>query len=150
MTNPTLQSPLSDEWTTRLKTHGFRITAPLRALVEILAHSSCALGPQQLVEIGRKSVPGMGLVTVYRALEKMEELGLIQRVHQSQSCNMYLRAARGHEHLLQCRSCGRVAFFSGDDLKVLIENISRDTGFTIQEHWLQMYGLCSDCQTTSK
>jgi Fur family transcriptional regulator, ferric uptake regulator len=150
MSNQTLQSPLADEWYSCLKTHGYRITAPLRALVDILAQSSCALGPLQLVEIGRKSVPGMGLVTVYRALEKMEELGLIQRVHQSHTCNMYLRAAQGHEHLLLCLSCGKVVFFSGDNLNYLTEKISRDSGFTIQQHWLQLYGLCSDCQTASK
>jgi len=129
-----------------LKNHGHRITAPLKALVEILAVSSRALGPLELVELGRKSCPGMGLVTVYRALEKMEEAGLIQRVHQNQNCNMYLRAAHGHEHLLLCLSCGKIEFFSGDNLNELIGRIAQKSGFVIREHWLQLYGICSDCQ----
>jgi Fur family transcriptional regulator, ferric uptake regulator len=141
------QKPLiADDWLNSLQNHGYRITAPLRAIVDILSVSDCALGPLKLVELGRKSCPGMGLVTVYRALEKMEELGLIQRVHQSQNCSMYLRAAHGHEHLLLCLVCGKVEFFSGDNLNELIHQISKKSGFTIREHWLQLYGICSECQ----
>ena len=141
---------IAGEWLNRLQSQGYRITAPLKAIVDILSVSDCALGPLNLVELGRKSCPGMGLVTVYRALEKMEELGLIQRVHQSQNCSMYLRAAKGHEHLLLCLVCGKVKFFSGDNLNELINQISQDSGFLIQDHWLQLYGICSECRETSK
>ena len=150
MTQSELNPVMAGEWLTRLQNHGYRVTAPLKTLVEILSASPCALGPLQLVEMGRQSCPGMGLVTVYRALEKMEELGLIQRVHQISNCSMYLRAAHGHEHLLLCLSCGRVEFFSGDNLNELINQISEKSGFAIQEHWLQLYGLCSDCRSLSK
>ena len=139
-------SLLTNQWFATLQQQGYRMTAPLRSLVNILANSSRALGPGELVELGRKSVPGMGLVTVYRALEKLEELGLVQRVHQIHNCHMYLRTPQGHQHLLLCMSCGKVEFFSGDNLNDLIGKISQQSGFLIQDHWLQLYGLCTDCQ----
>jgi Fur family ferric uptake transcriptional regulator len=39
-----------------------------------------------------------------------------------------------------------VGYFSGDDLTMLINATARDSGFVIQEHWLQLYGLCANCQ----
>jgi Fur family transcriptional regulator, ferric uptake regulator len=142
----TTLSTITETWLAALQKNGYRLTGPLRTIVELLAHSLYTLTPVDLFEAGRKIYPGLGLVTVYRTLDKMEELGLIQRVHQPGACNRYLRAAQGHEHLLLCTSCGRVETFSGDDLDGLIQNISKHSGFTIQEHWLQLFGLCSNCK----
>lgn len=139
-------SPLSEEWLARLQASGYRLTSPLRVIVEILATATRALGPMDLFDLGRREYPKMGLVTVYRALDKLEELGLVQRVHQANGCHAYLRAANGHEHILLCTRCGRVVYFAGDDLSALIASVSQQSGFTIQEHWLQLHGLCANCQ----
>jgi len=139
-------SPLSEEWLTQLQTSGYRLTRPLRVLVDLLVNATRALGPIDLYDLGRREYPKMGLVTVYRTLEKLEELGLITRVHQSNGCHAYLRAANGHEHILLCTRCGQVVYFAGDDLTNLIERVARQSGFSIQEHWLQLHGLCTNCQ----
>jgi Fe2+ or Zn2+ uptake regulation protein len=105
---PTPNSPpLSEQWLSILQESGYRLTAPRRAIVEIMATCERALSPVELFDLGRKSQPGLGLVTIYRTLEKMEELGLVQRVHQPDGCHMYLPAARGHQHLLICQNCGK-------------------------------------------
>jgi Fur family transcriptional regulator, ferric uptake regulator len=141
---------LADQWMNHLYRSGYRMTAPRRAIVERLAASDHALGPMDLFDQGRKDYPGLGLVTVYRTLEKLEQLGLVQRVHQPGGCHMYLRASRGHEHLLVCTSCGRAEFFSGDDLGILMQSIAERSGYQIREHWLQLYGLCPGCQITAQ
>jgi len=137
---------LSEEWLKKLQASGYRLTHPLRVIVEILASATHALGPVEIFDLGRREYPKMGLVTVYRALEKLEELGLVQRVHQANGCHAYLRAAHGHEHILLCTSCGQVVYFAGDDLTNLITSVTRQSGFIIQEHWLQLHGLCAGCQ----
>lgn len=137
---------LSDEWLSRLQASGYRLTTPMRVIVEILARSDRALGPVDLYDQGRKEYSRLGLVTVYRTLEKLEQLGLVQRVHQVNGCHMFLRAMHGHEHILLCTHCGRLKFFSGDDLSALIKATAEQSGFLIQEHWLQFHGLCADCQ----
>ena len=142
-------SQLSETWLDSLQGSGYRLTGALRSIVEILCGSTRALTPLELYDLGRKAHAGLGLVTVYRALEKLEELGLVQRVHQPDGCHMYLRATRQHEHLLMCTGCGRAEYFSGDDLDGLMQNIARQSGFDIREHWLQLFGLCAACQAES-
>lgn len=137
---------LSDEWLEALQASGYRLTAPLRVLVDLIANSPRALEPVDLYDLGRLEYPRMGLVTVYRTLEKLQELGLVQRIHQANGCHIYLRAARGHEHVLLCSRCGRAVYFSGDDLSELSAELAQRTGFSITEHWLQFLGLCADCQ----
>lgn len=141
-----LRSSLGEAWLESLQESGYRLTAPRRAIVSIVADSSQALDAIELYDRGRKAYPRLGLVTVYRTLEKLEQLGLVQRVHQPGGCNMYLRAPQGHEHLLLCKSCGQMEYFSGDDLSGLIAETSRRSGYLIEEHWLQLFGLCLECQ----
>lgn len=138
--------PLSCEWLNSLAVSGYRLTAPRRAIVELMAASEKALSPVDIFDLGRGEHPGLGLVTVYRTLEKLEELGLVQRVHHPGGCHMYLRAAQGHEHLLLCTACGRAEYFSGDDLETLIHSIAGNSGFEIREHWLQLFGQCRECR----
>lgn len=134
-------------WLACLAAHGYRLTAPRQAVVEVIAASQHVLEPQSIFEIARRRYPRLGLVTVYRTLEKLEELNLIQRVHQPQGCQAFVAAADGHQHLLICQRCGRVAYFSGDDEIVdeLSARVSQRSGYAIREHWLQFFGLCAAC-----
>jgi Fe2+ or Zn2+ uptake regulation protein len=133
-------------WLTQLQENGYRITGARRAVVETVQGSTHALTPVQVFDMARKKYRALGLVSVYRTLEKLEELHLIQRVHQPQGCQAFISASHGHEHLLLCQNCGQVMFFEGDDLDMLITGISKKTGYQIREHWLQLFGLCQACQ----
>lgn len=136
----------TDLWLDQLQENGYRLTAARRTVVNLVAGASRALTPLEVFEKARKKNPALGLVSVYRTLEKLEELNLIQRVHQPGGCQAFIAASRGHEHLLLCKSCGEVAFFEGDDLDALIKTISKKSGYKVSEHWLQLFGLCANCQ----
>lgn len=136
----------TDIWLTQLQENGYRLTGARRAVVEAVQGSTRALTPVQVFDMARKKYRAIGLVSVYRTLEKLEELHLIQRVHQPQGCQAFISASRGHEHLLLCQNCGQVTFFEGDDLDALTNAISKRTGYQIREHWLQLFGLCQACQ----
>jgi Fur family transcriptional regulator, ferric uptake regulator len=142
--------PVSDEWLERLQASGYRLTGPRRVLVELISENTHALDPLDLYDLARREYPGLGLVTVYRTLEKLEELGLVQRVHQPGGCQAYLHAAHGHEHLLICTSCGQAVYFSGDELDGLIAKVAGQSGFQIEGHWLQLFGRCARCQAASQ
>jgi Fur family transcriptional regulator, ferric uptake regulator len=137
---------MAETWLTQLHESGYRITAPRRVVVEIIQKSRQALTPLQVFDRARKKYGELGLVSVYRTLEKLEELGLVQRVHQPQGCQAFISAGAGHQHLLLCRQCGSVALFEGDDLDLLIHSIERTSGYKITEHWLQLFGLCKNCK----
>jgi Fur family ferric uptake transcriptional regulator len=140
----------AEVWLTQLHENGYRITKARGAVVETMENSNRALTPVEVYDMARKKYRALGLVTVYRTLEKLEELHLIQRVHQPLGCQAFISTGEGHQHLLLCQNCGQVAFFEGDDLDVLTKSIAKKTGYQISEHWLQLFGLCANCRTNKK
>mgnify|MGYP003904240233 FL=1 len=139
-------SEITQAWMEKLQNNGYRLTGSRRAVVDIIANSQRALSPLELYDLGREQYKGLGLVTVYRTLEKLEELGLIQRVHQPQGCQAFIAAFSGHQHILLCSSCGKVEFFDGDNLEAFFHQIGVQTGYEVKDHWLQLFGICADCQ----
>lgn len=137
-------------WLEVLKQAGLRITEPRRNIVNIVSISEFAKSPQEIFEEVKLKFPGIGLVTVYRTLECLEAHGLIQRVHHQAGCHMFLRKHEGHAHLLVCAKCNRVISVSGDDLTLMVSMITHQSGFIVQEHWLQFLGICPACQETEK
>jgi Fe2+ or Zn2+ uptake regulation protein len=140
------KSMMNETWLAQLQENGYRLTAARRVIVEAVQTSTRALTPLEVFDMARKKYRALGLVSVYRTLEKLEELHLIQRVHQPHGCQAFISASQGHEHLLLCQNCGQVNFFEGDDLDTLTKAISKKTGYRITEHWLQLFGLCQTCQ----
>jgi Fur family transcriptional regulator, ferric uptake regulator len=137
---------ISASWLKKLQANGYRVTESRQTVVEIVASSNRALSPLELYDLAREKHTGLGLVTVYRTLEKLEELGLIQRVHQPQGCQAFIAAFTGHQHMILCSNCGKVEFFAGDNLDPLFQSIGEKTGFRVLDHWLQLFGTCAECQ----
>ena len=134
-----------DQWVSILQNNGCRITAPRRAIIRVITESHRALQPGEVYELSRAKHPHIGLVTVYRTLDQLEELGLIQRVHRDDGCHMLMPAPTGHEHYLVCTHCGRTILFEGDDLGALFAKVESQTGYRISDHWLQLFGTCPEC-----
>jgi Fur family ferric uptake transcriptional regulator len=141
-----VENNTAEEWLERLQENGYRLTGPRRAVVDAIASSQHVLSPLDVFELARLYYPRLGLVTVYRTVEKLEELGLIQRVHRPSGCQAFIPAAPGHQHLLICQACGRVEYFSGDRLDSLIAVVAGESGYQVQDHWLQLFGTCEDCR----
>ncbi|HCU80713.1 MAG TPA: hypothetical protein DGN60_06070 [Chloroflexi bacterium] len=133
-------------WLDTLRSSGYRLTEPRQAVIDVLAKSQRALNATEIFDLAREEYSSLGLVSVYRTLEKLEELELIQKVHHPDGCQSFIAGFTGHQHLLICQVCGQTEFFEGDDLATLIEHVSRESGFTIEEHWLQFFGLCAKCK----
>jgi Fur family ferric uptake transcriptional regulator len=130
-----------------LQQAGFRLTRPRRAILEVLARTSGALEPEEIQDRAASIYPGIGLVTVYRTLTLLADLGCIRRVHQDDHCHGYARANLVHGHHVICRSCRHVVEFPGsEDIGAIIGQVARQTGFRIDDHLLELMGICPDCQ----
>ena len=134
-------------WERQLTEAGCRITAPRRSVMTVLQQANAPLPPQEILAQGRSIHANLGLVTVYRTLTLLAELGLVRRVHREDGCHGYVMATPGHRHLLICEHCGGAVEFRGDDdLRALIERVEARTGYQVHSHLLQLFGLCPDCQ----
>jgi Fur family ferric uptake transcriptional regulator len=125
---------------------GYRLTQPRLAILQVLQDNNEGLNPEEVYRQSKAICPSLGLVTVYRTLDLLAELGLVRRVHSEQRCHSY--AASGDErHYLICQACHRVIEFPCDGLESLIDGIRQKTGYTITDHLLELSGLCPDCQS---
>jgi len=132
-----------------LRERGHRLTKPREAVARALLEAEDWLRPEQVWEVARRECPSVGLVTVYRTLALLEELGVARRIHLAHGCHGYAPAEIHHGHHLVCRSCNQVLEFPGtEDLAPLIAQVSRRTGFVVEEHLLELVGRCPACQQT--
>lgn len=137
----------ANTWLNQLQSNGYRLTNARKAVVKAVAGTVSALNPLEVYEQAKSTFPSLGLVSVYRTLEKLEELGLIQRVHQPDGCNAYLPNANGHQHLIICQECGKAEYFDGkEDMDAFFDQVAGERGYTVSEHWLQLFGTCSECE----
>lgn len=130
----------------QLRLAGCRITAPRRAIVQVVYESGDFLSPAEVYERARARCSSLGLVTVYRTLDLLAEQGLIKRVHLEDGCHSYAGSVHSHGHHLVCRECNQVVEFADCGLQALIGEISRRTGFRIDQHLLELVGICPECQ----
>jgi Fur family ferric uptake transcriptional regulator len=129
-----------------LRQAGYRLTQPRLAVLQVLQENSGYLSPAEIRERGRALHPSLGLVTVYRTLETLDELGLVRRVHGQGNCHGYARANSARGHYLVCHRCGQVTEFPCEGMEGVIEAVRQRSGFTVEEHLLELVGLCPACQ----
>jgi len=145
MTTPTLDQRI-ENWKTDLHQNGYRVTQPRLQVMRILADSEVPLTPQEIYQLslGLDSPPG--IASVYRTLEMLDDLGLIQQIHQPGGCHAICPAVEGHKHLLICTTCGQIRVVEGnEEISEYISMVEEQTGYQVEEHWLQLFGICQNC-----
>lgn len=88
---------------------------------------------------------GISQTTVYRTVGALQELGCLKWVHNQLGEHRFVASRPGHSHLLVCRSCAKAVECTDCDLSVLEKLIAQKTGFAVEGHHLEFYGLCPDC-----
>ena len=136
---------MNTNWEQQLNTQGVRLTASRRIVMNIIVNSPKALTPLEIYDLARQQSTKLGLVTVYRTLEILERHNLIERIHQAGNCHTILPTAQGHQHVLICSRCGNAVHFEGEDLGLLFERVEEQSGYQIEDHWLQLFGICPTC-----
>jgi len=89
---------------------------------------------------------GIGQATVYRTVFLLLDLGLLSRVQDPSGKTYFVAIRSGHAHPLICRGCRTIVEFDACDLSVLEKLLVSQTGYTIETHRLEVYGLCPRCQ----
>jgi Fur family ferric uptake transcriptional regulator len=119
-----------------------------RAVVELLGGQACALSAVEIEEALRgERGRGVSRASVYRILDELERLGLVQRVEIGQAMVRYERNhdRDEHHHHLVCDACGAVTPFSDAGLERAISRLSERVPLAVSEHEIVLHGACRDC-----
>jgi Fur family ferric uptake transcriptional regulator len=119
-----------------------------RAVLELLGGERCALSALEIEDALRgSSSRRVSRASVYRILDELERLRLVQRVEIGQAMVRYERvcAEEGHHHHLVCDECGIVMPFSDPGLERAITSLSERVPLAVSEHEIVIHGACRDC-----
>ena len=135
-----------ETWEDALRENGLRVTRPRQLVMEIVASTKTPLTPQEIYQNTLKLTDPPGIASVYRTLDMLDDLGLIQQIHQPGGCHGIWPAQEGHIHYLIFNDCGHMRVIEGSkQIEGYISTIEDQTGYRVEEHWLQFYGLCEGC-----
>lgn len=136
-----------------LKDKGYKLTPQRRAILDIIIKTEGEhLTAEEIYDDVKKECPEIGLATVYRTVQLLEELEILSKLDFGDGSSRYelIHEQENHQHHhLICTNCGRVTEVQGDLLEVLEHNIEEKYNFKVKNHSLKFYGLCSECLKTN-
>lgn len=126
---------------------GHRSGGARTAVVELLAGQDCCLSAQQIFDRLRGEGRSVGIASVYRALELLDELELVHRLEVGEGGARYEPALPGgeHHHHVICDSCGEVTAFEDAPLEAAIEKLAGRLPHMVSTHDVIIHGRCRSC-----
>lgn len=141
------------ELLSQVEARGVRMTAQRRALIETIQQADAHLDAASLLDRARKLDPNIDRATVYRTLELLKRLGLIDELdlmHLNGEKHYYeVKTQKDHLHLA-CFRCGVIEEFDSPTFQRLKREIAAQNNFEIQVMRLEVGGLCRQCSSQQK
>ncbi len=141
---------LSEELKAKLKEKGYKLTTQRKAIINVfLKNQSSHLSPEEIYDVVRDDYPDIGLATVYRTLQLLDQLNIIYKVNFDDGCSRYelnLDTEDHQHHHLICIGCGKVREVKIDLLDSLEAQIEKEGNFKVIDHNVKFFGYCSDCE----
>jgi Fe2+ or Zn2+ uptake regulation protein len=129
----------------RLSGAGRRRTAPRQAIVECLLRANGHVSADEVAAEVQDRFPSVNISTVYRTLDTLEELGIIDHVHLGHGRALYHLADQDHQHLV-CESCDSVEEIPATKMRSLARAIEREHGFEVDTRHFAIVGTCRRCR----
>lgn len=135
-----------------LKSKGMKYTEQRAIILQILTSLDEHLTAEEVHDIVKQKYPeqNIGIATVYRTLNFLEEVNLISSISFGTDGKKYEGNANQHHDHIICVSCGKIVEFYDEEIEKRQEYIASKNGFTITDHTMQLYGTCNECQKTNK
>lgn len=144
---PATERPARAEGGLRNTLHerGMRMT-PQRQLVLNAVRDLGHATPEQVCRRVQGKAATINITTVYRALDLLEEIGLVQHTHLGHGAPTY--SAEDHEHVhLVCHRCGAVDEVPCETMDTLARTLDSERGFALDATHMALSGTCQDCRT---
>ncbi|REE85405.1 Fur family peroxide stress response transcriptional regulator [Paenibacillus taihuensis] len=130
----------------QLKSTGVRMTPQRYAILSYLMHSMTHPTADEIYKSLSPSFPSMSVATIYNNLRLFVEAGLIRELTYGDDSSRFDADLSEHYHAI-CRSCGTIVDFDYPPLTDVEAAASKETGFKVEGHRMEIYGICADCTT---
>lgn len=143
---------LLNDFKVLLKANGLKFTIQREVILEMLYNSDEHLTPEGLHHLIQEKHPelGTGIATVYRTLSLLEDSDMVTSLSFGAQGKKYELGAKDHHDHIICTSCGNITEFVDEEIERRQREITEALGFVMQEHSMQIYGICKNCQSNSK
>lgn len=138
-----------------LREKGLKVTNQRLLVLEIMAaHPGEHLTVEEIYELVKKQYPDIGLATIYRTVQVLIDLHVIDRISFDDGFARYELEdnepdSHRHHHAI-CRECGQVMSFEDDLLDNLEQALYDALGFAVTDHEVKLYGYCRTCAGAQK
>jgi Fe2+ or Zn2+ uptake regulation protein len=133
-----------------LSASGLRLTRQRDLILKIIRRGQDHLDADEVYRRARAKEPRLSLSTVYRSLQKLKELGLVDELHFDEDHHHYEVKPASEHHHLKCLGCGRVIEFDYPLSRYVKSKVNEAKSFDIIEAEVRISGYCSKCQKEQK
>lgn len=133
----------------QLKKTGVRMTPQRHAILSFLMGSKSHPTADEIYKALSPEYPSMSVATIYNNLRLFVEAGLVRELTYGDDSSRFDADLSDHYHAI-CKSCGQIVDFGYPPLLEVEKAASQETGFTVQGHRMEIYGLCSSCKAVAK
>ncbi len=138
----------SAKLTKGLRAAGRRVTRTREAVLNLLERTPHPVSVTEIFENLQKEKVAIDLVTVYRTVHVLKDLGLVAQIdlHQEGHARYEIKEGRQHHHHIRCQLCGTIVDLLLCPLKKITKIIEAQTQFIVDDHTLEFTGFCPKCR----
>lgn len=128
---------------------GLRTTRPRRLIAQRLAEYAArgtAFGTEELWQQLQQLHPHLGRATLFRSVDVLADLGVLDRIELGDGTRRYRVCDRGHHHHLICTRCHRIQEVDVCLPERELAEAAAEAGFDVERHALELYGQCAECR----
>ncbi len=136
----------TEPFLTALDRSAYRMTEPRRAVARLIADRDGHFTAADLVDDSRRRRLGVGRATIFRTLDLLAELRAVERLDLPGGEHAYVACEPEHHHHVVCSRCGRTDDVDDAGLRTVVREVARRTGYRVDDHRLELFGMCPTCQ----
>ncbi len=131
--------------TSLLREKGFKVTPQRLAIYNMLSSTKSHPNAEMIFNELQPMYPTMSLATVYKTMEILKEIGLVQMLNASEDSFRYDADTSNHPHV-RCMECGRIDDVDNIDSEEFVNQVAQGTKYQLTGQQFYFYGICPECQ----
>jgi len=135
-----------------LKKNNLKYTKQREAVLKTMYNNDEHFSPESLYLLIKKTNPelNVGIATVYRTLNLLEESDIVTSLSFGASGKKYELGNKPHHDHMICKICEEIIEFENSSIEKIQEDIAKEYDFKLTSHLMQLYGICKNCQKKNK